>query len=223
MRKASVNRVGYAMIVGAAALGLWAVNDMLTVPVETQPLGVARADIRSVALDIEEPVPPQDEEPATLEVIEIVDTVAPRYSIPLSYELQQYTYDLCVEYGIEEYYPLVLAVMQCESNYTPDVISRSNDYGIMQINACNHAWLMETLGIVDFLDPYQNIEAGVYMLSSLLNKYDDSAKALMAYNRGETGARRKWEAGIYTSDYSDKVLSALAMLEPISEPVYQYE
>ena len=129
------------------------------------------------------------------------------YDIPLSKDLQLYTYNRCVEYGIPEHYELVLAMMWQESNYTPDTISATDDYGIMQINACNHEWLSDLLGTTDLLDVYQNIDAGTYIISKMLLKYGDEHKALMAYNMGENGAALNWDAGIYTSSYSRGIIA----------------
>ncbi len=129
------------------------------------------------------------------------------YDIPLSKELQLYTYTRCVDYGTADHYELVLAMMWQESNFTPDTISKTNDYGIMQINVCNHEWLMDVLGTTNFLDVYQNIDAGTYIISKLLLKYEDEHKALMAYNMGERGASLNWEAGIYTSSYSREIIA----------------
>lgn len=129
------------------------------------------------------------------------------YDIPLSKELQLYTYTRCVDYGIPEHYELVLAMMWQESNYTPDIVSATDDYGIMQINACNHEWLSDLLGTTNFLDVYQNIDAGTYIISKMLLKYGDEHKALMAYNMGENGAALNWDAGIYTSSYSREIIA----------------
>ena len=129
------------------------------------------------------------------------------YDIPLSKELQLYTYTRCVDYGIPEHYELVLAMMWQESNYTPDIVSATDDYGIMQINACNHEWLRDLLGTTNFLDVYQNIDAGTYIISKMLLKYGDEHKALMAYNMGENGAALNWDAGIYTSSYSRGIIA----------------
>lgn len=135
---------------------------------------------------------------------EIKAAAPPSYDVPLSSELQEYTYNRCVDYGIAEYYDLVLAVMWQETNFVDNIISETDDYGIMQINKVNHGWLSEALGITDFLDAKQNIHAGVSMLAKLLNKYDVH-EALMAYNMGEGGAQSFWDAGTYTSDYSRSV------------------
>lgn len=135
------------------------------------------------------------------------------YDIPLSEELQLYTYTRCVDYGIADHYELVLAMMWQESNFTPDTISKTNDYGIMQINACNHEWLRDVLGTTNFLDASQNIDAGTYIISRMLLKYEDEHKALMAYNMGERGASLNWEAGIYTSNYSRGVVAKREAIE----------
>lgn len=128
----------------------------------------------------------------------------PVYDLPLSEELQEYTYNTCAEYGVD--YELVLALMDQESTFRVDVVSATNDYGLMQINKCNHAWLKEELGITDFLDPEQNILAGVYILSTF-NNYSDMNKILMAYNMGLGGAMECWQQGIYSTAYSREVLS----------------
>lgn len=135
------------------------------------------------------------------------------YDILLSKELQLYTYTRCVDYGIADHYELVLAMMWQESNFTPDTISKTNDYGIMQINTCNHEWLRDVLGTTNFLDASQNIDAGTYIISKMLLKYEDEHKALMAYNMGERGASLNWEAGIYTSNYSRGVVAKREAIE----------
>lgn len=120
-------------------------------------------------------------------------------------ELQEFTYYLSKGYYID--YSFVMAVMYCESSFRTDIVSKTNDYGLMQINKINHEWLSEKLGLDDMTDPYQNIRAGLYILRNLFEKYDDPAKVLMAYNMGEGGAARLWEQGIYETSYTKKVLA----------------
>jgi hypothetical protein len=125
-------------------------------------------------------------------------------NIGLDAELQEYTYMLCKAYDVD--FHLVMAVMQRESGYRTDVISGSNDYGLMQINKINHKRLSEILGITDFLNPEDNIHAGVYMLSDLFDKYHDTNLVLMAYNMGEGGANKLWNMGIFTSNYAQEIM-----------------
>ena len=125
----------------------------------------------------------------------------------LDVEVQEFIYYLALGYNID--FNFVMAVIAHESDYRADIISSTNDYGLMQINKCNHEWLSEALGITDFLDPYQNVMAGVYMLHNLFEKYEDAPLVLMAYNMGESGAKRLWDKGIYETKYSRAIIQKL--------------
>lgn len=117
---------------------------------------------------------------------------------------------MCQAYEIDFY--LIMAQMEIESDYQPELISSTNDYGLMQINVCNHEWLSEVLGITDFLDPYQSIKAGIYVMSNHLDKYKNVSKALMAYNMGSSRAESLWSKGIYDTKYSTKIINRMKEL-----------
>lgn len=122
----------------------------------------------------------------------------------LSYELQEIMQDCCEEYEVP--YALALAIAEVETHFDPDAVSSTGDYGLMQINTCNHEWLLE-MG----LDPMTyagNIEGGIYIISQHLQRYGEPELALMAYNCGPTGAKRLWDAGTYQTAYSRKVMDA---------------
>jgi len=140
--------------------------------------------------------------------LEEEEEIIPEYDIPLDKDIQKYLYDKCKEYNVP--YDLALGVIKVESNFNPSLIHKnsngSRDYGLFQINTINHKWLSEELGITDFLNQYQNIDAGVYMLSQLLKKYDDEHIVLMSYNMGERAAKNLVDRGIYSSRYSRKVI-----------------
>ena len=136
-------------------------------------------------------------------IIESPDFVPLDCELPA--ELQEYTYYLCEAYYID--FDFVMALMYAESSFRTDVVSDTDDYGLMQINSVNHEKLSENLGITDFTDPYQNIRAGVYILRGLFEKYDDAAKVLMAYNMGDYGASVLWDKGVYSTTYTNKVLA----------------
>lgn len=122
----------------------------------------------------------------------------------LSYECQQILMDCCDKYSVP--YALGLAIAEVETHFDPDAVSGTDDYGLMQINACNHGWLAE-LGF-DVMTYEGNIEAGIYLIAQNIQKYEDFELALMAYNCGPTGAQRLWAQGIYQTDYSQKVMTA---------------
>lgn len=123
---------------------------------------------------------------------------------PLSDDLQAVTEIMCAKYDVP--LALILAVMERESNFNPDAVSRTNDYGLMQINKINFETLLSQ-GI-DPLTYEGNIEAGCMILGGHIERYGDVELALMAYNCGPTGARRLWDAGTYSTAYSRAVMQA---------------
>ena len=124
--------------------------------------------------------------------------------VPLGTDVQAFTFYLCKAYDID--FNFAMAVMQQESGFQADAVSSGGDYGLMQISSVNHGWLADELGITDFLDPYSNVKAGLYILRSLFQKYETPEKVLMAYNMGEAGAKVLWNQGIYETDYTRSVL-----------------
>jgi soluble lytic murein transglycosylase-like protein len=135
--------------------------------------------------------------------------------IPLDPAVQEFTYYLADEYGVDFY--LVLAMIKAESGYNSGLISRTNDYGLMQINKINHGWIADNLKLTDMLDPYQNIRAGVYILADLIGKYGTVECALMAYNLGESGANALWRGGVYETRYVRVVMENWRELKGVTE------
>lgn len=139
------------------------------------------------------------------------ETAYTYYDVPLDDGLQEFAQDLCTEYEFP-YYDIIVAMIGHESSYRETVVSKTNDYGYMQINAVNHGWLKEELGVTDMLDGRQNIRSGIYILQGLYHKYGDIGLALMAYNCGERGASELWEQGTYSTGYSRSIQQEAAEL-----------
>lgn len=137
---------------------------------------------------------------------EVAAPQPPRYlDIPLDKDLQDYIWALCCDYDIEEHYELIYAMIYRESGFRSDAKS-SSSWGLMQINKCNHERLNKKLGVTDFLDPYQNVHAGIYIIANLLHKHS-VADALMAYNMGSGGAAKLWRQGVHSTGYTKRVLA----------------
>jgi hypothetical protein len=130
------------------------------------------------------------------------------YDIPLSENLQRYIFEICK--GEDVPVSLVLAMIEHESAFNPDAVSSTEDYGLMQINKVNHAQLEQDYRSADMLNPYQNVFCGIKIIGSYLKKYDgDLHKALMSYNMGEYGARKAWEEGVHSTEYSTRILELM--------------
>lgn len=136
-------------------------------------------------------------------------------NIDIPFIYQVHTYALCQEYEVE--YELALAVMNVESQGNPKATNHNKngtvDKGYMQINSINYEWLREELGITNFYNPWQNIKAGVFMLSDLMKRHSDKHSILMSYNMGERRTRQLHKQGIYSSKYSRKVVRNINQLK----------
>lgn len=139
---------------------------------------------------------------ATETATEEIPTYSQNENIPLSFELQVTMQQACEKYGVP--YALALAVAESESSFDLEADS-GTCWGVMQIHPINYPRLRE-----NGIEPTEyegNITAGVFLLGELLEKYADTHKALMAYNCGETGAKRLWKEGYMTTKYSVKVVT----------------
>lgn len=131
------------------------------------------------------------------------------YNVPLDMDLQDYIREECIDAGLDM--KLVLAIMKVESDFNPELILSTDDFGLMQVNKINFEEVERELGLTNMLDPYQGAKAGIFLLSKL--KWNESEnQMLMAYNIGVAGAQRLWEQGIYETDYSKKVLKSKELI-----------
>ena len=134
-------------------------------------------------------------------------------SYKLETKYQNYLWKMCKKYKVTKYYKMLMAQMYHESGFNQNCISSTSDYGLMQINSCNHKWLSKKLGKNNFLNPYTSIEAGVYMMSGYLKKYNDVQMALVCYNMGESRVRK----GTYSTVYSRGVLRDMRRMVELKE------
>lgn len=104
-----------------------------------------------------------------------------------SSEYDSYIRDAARRHGVEP--ALVKAVIQVESNFDPDAVSRAGASGLMQLMPGTAA--MYSLGLGQLFHPRQNIEAGVRHLAYLKTLFPNSTDlVLAAYNAGENNVMK---------------------------------
>jgi soluble lytic murein transglycosylase-like protein len=81
---------------------------------------------------------------------------------------------------------LVAAMVHTESDFRSTLVSQKSAQGLMQIVPST----ARILGIRDPFDPEQNIAAGTKYFRYLLDRFDNEAMALAAYNAGEGNVER---------------------------------
>ena len=83
------------------------------------------------------------------------------HDIPLTQQEQMFIYENCLKNNLS--YEMVLGLIQLESNFKKDLVSATDDYGIMQINKNYAEWYanlakLEDYNLIDFED---NILMGI--------------------------------------------------------------
>ena len=109
-----------------------------------------------------------------------------------------------LQYGVDK--SLVKAVIQAESGYNPNALSRKGAAGLMQLMPKT----AQGLKVSNSFDPSENIRGGVRYLKFLLDTFKgDEALALAAYNAGLSKVSQYGGVPPYeeTRNYVGKVLS----------------
>jgi soluble lytic murein transglycosylase len=119
--------------------------------------------------------------------------------------------DASLRYGVPP--ETILAVIRIESTFDVNATSEAGAIGLMQVLPSTAQELarelrMEWPGEGILRDPAANIELGTYYLTKLLERFENLALALAAYNEGpgRVAGRESERAGA-ASEYALKVLS----------------
>ena len=97
------------------------------------------------------------------------------------------------EYGLDPC--LVAAVINTESGFDPDAVSKAGAIGLMQLMPSTAEWAAGMRGMTYnealLTEPQYNIELGCWVLNYLLKRYNNERYALIAYNAG-SGTLESW-------------------------------
>ena len=120
------------------------------------------------------------------------------------------------EYDVN--YNLIKAVIQTESSWNVKARSRVNALGLMQVmKACATDYKTPHS---EMYDPYVNVTIGIKYLSKLIERFDDTQTALVAYNEGPRHAERYKREYIDNSRYVNKVTTHFLTFQPQENLAY---
>ena len=150
------------------------------------------------------------EQATSLKVVEEESQPVWLRDVPLSEDIQEFLYNKTQEYCID--YDLILGLIWKESTFRINVISKTNDYGLMQINKSNQKWVNEMAGRkLNLLNAEDNIVAGLLILNSYkqswIGKVEESKLmqyTLNSYNMGRAGYVR---AGCPSRNYDRSIVA----------------
>lgn len=163
------------------------------------------------------PVPPPTADPLPMDNARELWSVerdkqdTPLLSADLDATTQWAIYDVCDRDN--QLFCTVMAIAWKESLYQTDIIGDGGDsIGMMQINTRWNTDRMERLSVTDLTDPVQSAMVAVDLLRELAETFDSGVSdlpTLMAYNMGQTGAKRAMDAGTYETTYTQEVIAML--------------
>lgn len=105
--------------------------------------------------------------------------------IAKKFKYNQTVEDAARTYGLDS--ALLYAIISAESGYNRKTVSRKGASGLMQLMPV----IAKHYGVVDLLDPVQNLRGGAkYLRDMLLLFNNDMSLAVAAYNAGETAVVR---------------------------------
>ena len=100
-------------------------------------------------------------------------------------EIQRLVSESCEKHKVDP--KLVMALIQQESGFNQNAISKTGAQGLMQLMPST----AKSLGVTNAFNPSQNIEGGVKYLKGLLDRFNgNTILALAAYNAGPNAVKQ---------------------------------
>jgi len=115
-----------------------------------------------------------------VERAEALRTYSARYRVPA--DLAELVYDAALREGISP--ELGFRLVHLESRFNTRAHSRANAYGLAQVQLATARFYDPDITVERLLEPERNLTIGFRYLRDLLETYDNSHLALLAYNRG---------------------------------------
>ncbi|MGE0616827.1 MAG: lytic transglycosylase domain-containing protein [Bacteriovoracia bacterium] len=117
------------------------------------------------------------------------------------------------ESGRYDFDPLFLmAVIQNESSFSPDIVGGVGEIGLMQIRPSTAQWFCDKIkrpwyGVRSLKNPATNIQIGAALLKMFRDKFSHDRLYLSAYNMGIGNVNKALKKDIWPKEYSSRVMN----------------
>jgi soluble lytic murein transglycosylase-like protein len=154
--------------------------------------------------------------PTESDILKLILRFSDDISSSQAHELAKLIIEECDNYEIDP--SLILAIIQVESNFSPMAVSGKGAIGLMQVMPSTGEYLAEKLGISisgkkELHDPFLNVRLGIYYLSLLEDRFDNTEDALFAYYYGPSRFESIRYLGRKLPRYVKKVLNFKSFLD----------
>ncbi len=171
------------------------------VPMTSKAARIARTAAQEVSAAL------NDSSPATTAALAVHSTAPELASVAPVQRITQHNVDAAIEAAAKRHnidVNLVRAMIQVESNFNPQAVSKKGAMGLMQLMPST----ARELNVRNPFDPTQNVEGGVRHFKLLLDNFGgDVQLSLAAYNAGSGAVTRNRGLPPYaeTRDYVKKI------------------
>ena len=175
---------------------------------------------------------PQERAPHTLGQLCLPGLIKGTSGLPSQLGLTSFVedghYDLVkqysAQYGVD--YRLILAIIKQESQFNQDALSERGAEGFMQIMPVTNAELTDELELPEQDFPRENLQAGIYYFSTLLELFNSApvedciSLALAAYNAGPARIYDAQDLAAYIGENPQRWSSLRHVLPLLSKRYY---
>lgn len=143
-------------------------------------------------------------------IFTLVKENVPEKYIPEAHEITQTILEESQNYKFDPLF--VLAVIQTESKFNPEIKGSHGEIGLMQIKPDTAKWIAQKSNFVflnesDLFDPRKNIKIGVKYMSYLRKEFDSHPNLyITAYNMGPEKLKELKSKNTSPKEYHDRVI-----------------
>lgn len=181
-----------------------------------EPIGIIVSPLEGMQIKKTSSLENRELEASEAEIFELILRLSDEIPPSDARKLAKLIGEECENYELDPF--LILAIIQVESRFDPIAVSSRGAIGLMQVMPQTADFVAEELGVSinrgkSLYDPLINVRLGIYYFSRLIDRFESTHDALVAYNFGPTRFLNTKSLQRRTPSYVRKVLNFKNLLE----------